>query len=80
MEVDPATTRAMALNWAAFNSSCVRALGLGTFQTPSLWWCEPGGSPNYLAALLLDPDALDQTVSDELAPVHEGPFRGWGVG
>ena len=49
----------------------MHALGLATFQSPVIWWREPGGSPIYLAALLLDPDASDQTVFDELASVHE---------
>jgi GNAT superfamily N-acetyltransferase len=71
MKVKRATTRAVALNWAAFNSCCVRALGVTCFQTPSTWWREPGGSPIYLAALLLDPNASDQTVFDELVTVHE---------
>lgn len=71
MKVEPATTRAMALNWAAFNSSCVRALGLSISQTRSLWWREPGGSPIYLAALLLDPNVADQAIFDDLVSVHD---------
>ncbi len=79
MKVESATTRAMAFNSVAFEGSCVRALGLATFQTPSVWWREPGGSPIYSAAGILDPDVSDETVFDELASPHaawkDAPIR-----
>jgi GNAT superfamily N-acetyltransferase len=60
----------MALNFAGFESACVRALGVATFQTRSIWWREPGGSPIYSAGGILDPDVSDQAIFDELASVH----------
>jgi GNAT superfamily N-acetyltransferase len=75
MNGDDATTRAMALNCAAWTESSVRALGVATFRTPSLWWREPGGSPIYLVALIFDPDAPDERIFDELSGVH----RAWGA-
>ncbi len=75
MTVDDATTRAMALNCAAWTESSVRALGVAASQTRSLWWREPGGSPIYLAALIFDADAPDQRIFDELGQVHTA----WGT-
>ncbi len=70
MTADNATTRAMALNCAAWTESSVRALGVPAFQTRSLWWRKPGGSPIYLAALIFDADAPDAQIVDELEQVH----------
>ena len=74
MNVD-AATRAMALNCSAFTESSVRALGVPAFQTRSLWWRRPGGSPIYLAAVIFDPHAPDQRIFDELNQVHTA----WGT-
>ncbi len=63
-------TRAMVLNCSAWTESSVRALGVPAFQSPSLWWRKPGGSPIYLAALILDPDAPDSLILDELDEVR----------
>ncbi len=68
-------TRAMALNCSAWTESSVRRLGVPAFQTRSLWWREPGGSPIYLAALIFDPHTPDQRILDELNQVHSA----WGT-
>lgn len=70
MKVDDAPTRAMALNCAAWTASSLRALGIAVFQTRSLWWRAPGGSPIYLSALITDPAAPDEQVLAELAQVR----------
>ena len=75
MNVDHATTRAMALNCSAWTESSVHAFGVPAFRTRSLWWRKPGGSPIYLAALIFDPDAPDRQIADELEQVHAA----WGT-
>ncbi len=75
MSVDYTTTRAMALNYATYTGSSVRALGVLSFQSQSLWWRQPGGSPIYLAALILDPHAPDQQILEELDQIH----MAWGT-
>ena len=70
MNVDDGTTRAMALNCAAWTEASVRALGVSASRTRSLWWREPGGSPIYLAALIFVADAPDPRIADELEQVH----------
>ena len=65
----------MALNCCAWTEASVRALGVPAFRTRSLWWRDPGGSPIYLAALILDPHAPDQQIFDELHQVHAA----WGT-
>jgi GNAT superfamily N-acetyltransferase len=70
VKVDDTTTRAMALNCAAWTESSVRALGVRAQQTRSVWWRGPGASPIYLAALIFDPEAPDEQVFADLEQVH----------
>jgi GNAT superfamily N-acetyltransferase len=67
--------RAMALNCAAWTEASVRAFGIPAFQTRSVWWRGPGGSPIYLAALVFDPEAPDEQVFADLAETR----RAWGA-
>ncbi len=76
-----AATRAMARNVADWHDASVRALGIETFRTDSLWWRLPGGSPIYVGAITLEPDSSElraglRMVQDawgaEAAPVYDG--------
>lgn len=66
-------TGAMARNVADWHGVSVRALGIRTHTTDSLWWREPGGSGIYVAAIPQGPE------SDALyADLQEVKER-WGI-
>lgn len=64
------STKAMALNVAAWIDSSVLCLGVQTFRTASLWWRKPGGSPIYLSAIVTDPMAADDVLHADLRLVE----------
>lgn len=68
--VDDASTKAMALNVAAWHDSSVACLGVQTFRTACLWWRKPGGSPIYLPAIVTDAEVSDDVLHTELRLVE----------
>lgn len=68
-----AMTRAMARNVAEWHDVSVRALGIQTYWTDSLWWRKPGGSGIYVGAIILG-EETDELFS-ELRSVQEA----WGT-
>jgi len=68
--VEKSSTKAMALNVAAWIDSSVVCLGVQTFRTASLWWRKPGGSPIYLSAIITDPQATDDVLHADLRSVQ----------
>ncbi len=69
-KVENSSTKAMALNVAAWTDSSVVCLGVHTFRTESLWWRRPGGSPIYLSAIVTDPQATDDVLHADLGLVQ----------
>lgn len=69
-EAENPSTKAMALNVAAWIDSCVVCLGAQTFRTESLWWRKPGGSPIYLPAIITDPEVADDVLHADLRLVQ----------
>ncbi len=74
-KVENFTTKAMALNVAAWIDSSVVSLGVQTFRTASLWWRKPGGSPIYLSAIITDPQVADDVLHSDLRLVETA----WGT-
>jgi len=68
--VENSSTKAMALNVAAWIDSSVVCLGVQTFRTESLWWRKPGGSPIYLPAIITDPEVADDVLHADLRLVQ----------
>ena len=68
--VENSSTKAMALNVAAWIDSSVVCLGVQTFRTESLWWRKPGGSPIYLSAIVTDPQVADDVLHTDLRLVE----------
>jgi len=73
--VEKSSTKAMALNVAAWIDSSVVCLGVQTFRTASLWWRKPGGSPIYLSAIITDPQVADDVLHSDLRLVETA----WGA-
>jgi len=69
-EGENASTKAMALNVAAWHDSSVGCLGVQTFHTDRLWWRKPGGSPIYLAAIVTDSQATDDALHADIRVVE----------
>jgi len=74
-KVENFTTKAMALNVAAWIDSSVVSLGVQTFRTASLWWRKPGGSPIYLSAIVTDAEVADDVLHADLRLVETA----WGT-
>lgn len=68
--LEDASTKAMALNVAAWHDSSVRCLGVQTFRTERLWWREPGGAPIYVSAIITEPYASIDRLRADLAAVQ----------
>lgn len=66
-----AATRAMAFNVADWTDASVRAYGIQTAYTPGLWQRRPGGSPIYLAAVILDMETPDSVILAELSHTRD---------
>lgn len=64
-----AMTRAMARNVAEWHDASVRAHGIQTHWTDTLWWREPGGSPIYVGAIVLSPET--DNLQATLRPVQD---------
>ncbi len=69
------STKAMALNVAAWHDSSVTCLGVQTFRTACLWWRKPGGSPIYLPAIITDAEVSDDVLHADLRLVEAA----WGT-
>lgn len=69
-EAGISSTKAMALNVAAWVDSSVACLGVQTFRTERLWWRKPGGSPIYLSAIVTDAEAADEVLHADLRLVE----------
>jgi len=69
-KVKNSSTKAMALNVAAWIDSSVVNLGVQTFRTDGLWWRKPGGSPIYLSAIITDPEVSDDVLHADLRLVE----------
>ncbi len=69
-KVKTSSTKAMALNVAAWSDSSVVCLGVQTFRTESLWWRKPGGSPIYLSAIVTNPEVPDDALHADLRLVE----------
>jgi len=73
--VEDSSTRAMALNVAAWHDSSVVCLGVQTFRTACLWWRKPGGSPIYIPAIITDAMVSDHVLHADLKLVEAA----WGT-
>src|SRR3970040_2258008 len=73
--VENSSTKAMALNVAAWIDSSVVCLGVQTFRTASFWWRKPGVSPIYLSAIITDPQVADDVLHSDLRLVETA----WGT-
>lgn len=62
---------AMARNLADWTDASVRCYSIQTVDAPGLWWRQPGGSPIYLAAVILDAQTPDEALWVELAKVQD---------
>ncbi|MEM7132877.1 MAG: GNAT family N-acetyltransferase [Chloroflexota bacterium] len=60
---DHSMTRSMALNVTAWTEASVKAYGISTSTTDSIWWRQPGGPGIYLNASTIS----DHMSDDELA-------------
>ncbi len=69
-KAENSSTKAMALNVAAWIDSSVLCLGVQTSRTESLWWRKPGGSPIYLSAIVTDPAVADDVLHADLRLVE----------
>lgn len=69
--INPVMTRAMALNLADWSNASIRAYGIETAYSPGLWWRQPGGSPIYLAAVILDGETPTDLFSATLSGVRD---------
>lgn len=69
-EAGNSSTKAMALNVAAWVDSSVVCLGVQAFRTESLWWRKPGGSPIYLSAIVTDSEVADDVLHADLRLVQ----------
>lgn len=68
-------TRAMALNLANWTDSSVKARGVETATTESLWWRQPGDAPIYLTALIFNAQTSDDELFSEVKLVEDA----WGT-
>ena len=71
LTVDDMMTRAMALNLADWTDCSVRAFGISTARTKSLWWRKRGHAPIYLPAIIVDGQTADDELFSELRSVEE---------
>lgn len=62
-------THAMALNVAAWTESSVLAYDVPTFTTDSIWWRKPGASGIYLGAAIINGQAEDEVLENDLRRV-----------
>ena len=75
-KAENSSTKAMALNVAAWIDSSVACLGIQTFQSEHLWWRKPGGPPIYLSAIVTDAEAANDVLHADLRVVETA----WGTG
>lgn len=68
---DPSMTRSMALNVTAWTEASVKAYGISTSTTDSIWWRQPGGSPIYLKASTISDHMSDDELYADLSKVVE---------
>jgi GNAT superfamily N-acetyltransferase len=69
------STKAMALNVAAWIDSSVVCLGVQSFRTERLWWRKPGGSPVYLSAIVTAAGSASDVLHADLRVVETA----WGT-
>lgn len=65
-----ALATAMARNVAAWTDSSVTHLGIQTSWTDNLWSRQPGGSPVYLSAILINPHSTPNALQADLHRVQ----------
>lgn len=70
-DINPVMTRAMALNLADWTDASIRCYGVETAYSPGLWQRQPGGSPIYLAAVILDGGPPVDLFSSALSGVRD---------